>query len=346
MDIKSLTCCFSCLFSILIIAIMCNPTASSNSETKKKYIIFDTDMGSDDAWALQMILKAEKEQQNVKVLAITAVSGNTSPENVAKNSYRILDGVGRTDIPIYKGAIEAFIPSDLQSAQFYGVNGFSDVEFWKPSYPHDVNEIFQQKSAVEIIRELVMTNPHEISIISIGPLTNVALAIKAYPEIKENIKEIYIMGGNYQGKGNALRGSEYNFFKDPEAAYILLNSLNCPITILPIESPESVNITLEWRFNVLGKVDNENVQLLNKVEQIAFRNSERFEPFDALLVASFLFPECIRQQNRYNATIELQGIHTRGQMVFDRSSSDYNVNVVEMVHEDKFKEILLWAAKP
>lgn len=69
-----------------------------SSETKPKYVIFDTDMGSDDAWALQMILKAEKSLKMVKVLAITTVSGNTTNENVIKNTYRILDGLDRTDV--------------------------------------------------------------------------------------------------------------------------------------------------------------------------------------------------------------------------------------------------------
>lgn len=68
------------------------------NETRTKYVIFDTDMGADDAWALQMILKAEKLYQNVKILAITTVSGNTSPENAVRNTYRILDGISRTDV--------------------------------------------------------------------------------------------------------------------------------------------------------------------------------------------------------------------------------------------------------
>lgn len=67
-------------------------------ETATKYVIFDTDMGSDDAWALQMILKAEKHLQNIKVLAITIMHGNTTVENAIKNTYRVLDGLNRTDV--------------------------------------------------------------------------------------------------------------------------------------------------------------------------------------------------------------------------------------------------------
>lgn len=68
------------------------------NKSETRYIIFDTDMGSDDSWALQMILKAEKIFKNIKILAITAVNGNTTVENVIKNTYHILDGLGRTDV--------------------------------------------------------------------------------------------------------------------------------------------------------------------------------------------------------------------------------------------------------
>lgn len=70
-------------------------------EAEIKYVIFDTDMGSDDAWALQMFLKAEKHLKTIKVVAITAVNGNTTIENVIKNTYRILDGLDRTDVSIF-----------------------------------------------------------------------------------------------------------------------------------------------------------------------------------------------------------------------------------------------------
>lgn len=92
---------------------------------------------------------------------------------------------------------------------FWGSNGFSDVEFWQPHYPRDIKSIIQEKNAIEIIHELIMSHPHEISLIAIGPLTNVALAIKVYPEIVDKIKDIFIMGGNHRGK--ARNSSTRNF---------------------------------------------------------------------------------------------------------------------------------------
>lgn len=88
-----------------------------------------------------------------------------------------------------------------------------------------------------------MSNPHEISLIGIGPLTNIALAIKVYPEIVGNIKEIFLMGGNHKGKGNVLPGAEFNFWADPTAAHIVLNSLK-NINILTFECGLEESISL------------------------------------------------------------------------------------------------------
>lgn len=94
----------------------------------------------------------------------------------------------------------------------------------------------------------------------------------------------------------------------------------------------------------MGNAACKNVQLLNEVERIAFRNRQIYTPFDALLVAIFLHPEVARTKLFYNATVELQGIHTRGQMVFDRHSNEHNVSVIELLHEEEIKKLLQWTA--
>lgn len=90
------------------------------NKSEPRYIIFDTDMGSDDSWALQMMLKAEKNLKNIKILAITAVNGNTTVKNVIKNTYRILDGAARTDV-MYLNKKSWF--------NFFLVNSFEFISF-------------------------------------------------------------------------------------------------------------------------------------------------------------------------------------------------------------------------
>ncbi|XP_031628323.1 uncharacterized protein LOC116344081 [Contarinia nasturtii] len=316
----------------------------------EKLVIFDTDMGTDDAWALQMMLKAETHLKNVKILAITVSHGNTTVENVIKNTYRILDGLDRTDIPIYKGATEALIPVELNIVKFNGNNGFSDVDFWDTNvYPSDVNTLVQPKHAVEIIRDLILEHPHKISLICLAPLTNIALAIKTYPEIRDKIFEIYIMGGNIKGIGNTTSSAEFNFYVDPEAVHIVFATLKCPMTVLPWECclEDSLFISKEWRFKNLENVNCKNIELMNKFDQIAYKDGDCFMPCDAYLTAVFLFPEkCIRSKKQFHATIELQGLHTRGQMILDhRQINEYNVTVIETVHEDEIKNSLLFTVK-
>lgn len=86
-----------------------------------------------------------------------------------------------------------------------------------------------------------------------------------------------------------------------------------------------------------------NLPLLNEIERIRFRTRLTYVPYDALLAAVFLFPDkCIRTKNHYNATVELHGFHTRGQTVIDRCSTNHNVTIIEQVHEEEFKNSLVW----
>lgn len=101
----------------------------------------------------------------------------------------------------------------------------------------------------------------------------------------------------------------------------------------------------DWRFNDLGKIKQENVQLLNKVEIIPYRDEKFGMPMDSFAAASFLFPEkVIKNMNKYNASVELEGRRTRGQMVIDHSSKDYNIKAIEKINVHEFKKIMLWTA--
>lgn len=138
-----------------------------------------------------------------------------------------------------------------------------DVDFWIDGvHPANENEIVQPKNAVQVIRDLVLKYPNKVSLICLGPLTNIALAAKTYPEIRDKIFDIHLMGGNFRGSslekrkitfgsvsfyklfnvcnlflgvGNTSACAEFNFLVDPEAAHIVLNSFQCPVTVLPWE---------------------------------------------------------------------------------------------------------------
>lgn len=102
----------------------------------------------------------------------------------------------------------------------------------------------------------------------------------------------------------------------------------------------------EWRFNVLGKADCKNVQLLNKIEEFCYQDYTYYVPCDAVLTAALLFPEkCIKAKRKYHVTVELHGQHSRGQMILDHMGKNkHNVTIVETMHVEEMKSALLWAA--
>lgn len=313
-----------------------------------KYVIVDTDMGSDDAWALQMILHAEKLLPNIKLLGITCVHGNASLDNVLLNTRRILDRADRNDVPIFGGAEEPLILGPGFDEPFHGQDGMADLgdDFYES---FKMQSTVRPENAVEAIRMLAEQHPKKLTLICLGPLTNIALALKTYRGLSEQIEEIFLMGGNYHGIGNASRSAEYNFFTDPEAANIVLNQAKCPITILPWEAclTHNFDVSMDWRWNVVGTVPNKFVQFLNVVEGKQYSKYDTWMVCDALLTAAFLFPQCIRKARMCHATVELAGKYTRGQVVIDhlRRVPD-NVNMIELLCSNSCKDALLWTANP
>lgn len=196
-----------------------------------RYVIVDVDVGCDDAWALFVLLKA-MDCGLCEILAITCVSGNTSVDHVARNVLRVLGTVGKEkEIPVFKGATKELISTPFLD-QFHGQDGLSDLEW--DTQP-DMS-LIRQEHAVDKIHELMKEKPKEIDLICLGPLTNLALCLRMYEDMAQLPKEVFIMGGNNMAVGNTTKAAEFNFYKDSEAAQIVLSSLQCPVTIMPWEA--------------------------------------------------------------------------------------------------------------
>lgn len=248
-------------------------------------------------------------------------------------------------IPVFKGARSALIPGPpSEKPPFHGQDGLGDTSTFEPDM-----SILQTKHAVTAINDLISENANDITLIAVGPLTNVALTFKMYPECISKISEIFLMGGNYTGVGNATKSAEFNFHADPESVHIVLEATKCPTVIVPWETcyKDSLYIPMEWRVDVLGAIDNEITRLMNPADANIYppRGYKHWLPCDALLVAVFLEPKMILKSNNYHATIELAGIHTRGQVVIDHlRREDDNTTFIEKVDQDLFQKMALWTA--
>jgi purine nucleosidase len=174
--------------------------------------LIDTDTASDDAVALIMALRAP----DIRVAAITAVAGNVDVEQATRNALYTLELCGAM-VPVYSGADKPLVRPYQNATWFHGRDGLGDHNYPAP------RQAPREQHAVDAIIETVETNPGVI-LVTLGPLTNVALAISKRPEIAGKVSRCVIMGGNPCCEGNVTPAAEYNLWVDPEAASIVLRS--------------------------------------------------------------------------------------------------------------------------
>lgn len=173
----------------------------------KRKIILDCDPGHDDAIAILLCGAAK----NIDLLALTVVSGNQTLEKTARNALNVSRFLG-IHCPIAQGAKDPLVRSRLNCGEIHGESGLDGFEF--PEY--DLN--YDKRSAALLIRDVALEN-EKITIVTTGPMTNLATALLKYPEIKSHIDEIVLMGGSTNG-GNLTPYAEFNILADPDAADI------------------------------------------------------------------------------------------------------------------------------
>ncbi len=188
-------------------------------------IILDTDPGIDDALALLLALASPE----IQLEAITTVSGNVGVEQTTRNTLALLTLAGRTDIPVARGCRDPLVRPRLDAAYVHGKNGLGEVKLPEPTI-HPV-----EQHAVELIIDRVLQNPGQITLVAVGPLTNLALALRREPRIAQTVHEVLIMGGALQVPGNTTPSAEFNILADPHAAHIALHA-GWPIRLVSLDT--------------------------------------------------------------------------------------------------------------
>jgi pyrimidine-specific ribonucleoside hydrolase len=195
-------------------------------------VILDVDTGVDDACAL--LLAALHPQVDLR--AVTCVGGNASVDDVVRNTLKVLDVAGRTDVPVARGAARPLLEPASDARHVHGDDGMADLG-WPPSDRHP-----DGRHAVELLRDLLSEAAHggsagRITLVPLAPLTNIALLLRTYPEAAAGLREIVFMGGAAQ-VGNATASAEFNVWHDPEAAAIVLESaaeLDVPVVMYGLD---------------------------------------------------------------------------------------------------------------
>uniref|UniRef100_A0A0A9X512 Uridine nucleosidase 1 n=1 Tax=Lygus hesperus TaxID=30085 RepID=A0A0A9X512_LYGHE len=311
----------------------------------KKLVIVDNDGGVDDAWAIFLMLN----DPEIEVIAFTCVFGNTTLDCVCTNNLRLSALFSDNKIPVYRGADSPLIPrlsgsplpDDFQF--FHGRNGFGDVSL--PRLPDSVS--VRPEAAFIKLNDLAKEYEGQITLVCLGPLTNVALAMRAFPDFVDNLKEVFIMGGNYTALGNSTKRPEFNIHVDPEAADIVFRGLGDKCTLLPWETCRSTKITLSWKES-LEKCSGQAMKFLHAIEAplTSKKKAMGFDNFvssDVLLAVVLTSGDAVVRDVRHHLGVELAGTYTRGQLVVldhvdDRATS--KVRIVQEVSAQKYMDAI------
>jgi inosine-uridine nucleoside N-ribohydrolase len=199
-----------------------------------KRILIDTDPGIDDSLAILLALASPE----VKVEGITTIHGNCSVDQATVNALSILELAKVGDIAVAKGFPIPLVQPSLLAAETHGDSGLGYAKLPKPRGRPEV------RKGSDFLIEKIMSNPGELTLVAIGPLTNVAFAIRQEPRIINAVKEVIVMGGTIRYPGNASPLAEYNVFVDPHAAHMVYHS-GMPITLVPLDVTYQCILTQE-----------------------------------------------------------------------------------------------------
>lgn len=285
----------------------------ATSPTGARRVIIDTDPGVDDALAILLALHSAE----LRIEALTPVAGNVPLALTVPNALRMLELTGRTDIPVAAGA-ERPLERELITATYaHGNNGLAGIELPEPR----IRPV--QESAAQLITRLVRKFPGQISIIAIGPLTNLALAFRADPALPSLIPGITIMGGSLSG-GNITPAAEFNAYVDPEAAQIVFHS-GAPVTMIGLDVTRKVRLSEDVAAR-LESASNAACRTAGRIMRAQIEQLRRtgvddgvIHAHDAVAMASFLEPGLVSMQE-LQIEVETRGDWTAGETIAYRKA--------------------------
>ena len=256
-----------------------------------KHIIFDTDPGIDDSLAILLALASPE----LSVDGIVTVHGNVSTKQTTENALAILELAGASHIPVYKGCDLPLVKESLLGPETHGDKGLGYANLPAPASKPQV------KHGSDYLIEQIMSHPKEITLVAIGPLTNVALALRKEPRFVENVKEVLVMGGAIQHAGNTTPLAEFNTFVDPHAAHVVFHA-GMPITLTPLDVTYQCIFTAD-DLNRLMKIDSPITKYIADSTRFYMEFHDEYQSIqgcvinDPMTLALTLMPEICDYQN-------------------------------------------------
>lgn len=300
-------------------------------------IIFDTDPGIDDALALLLLAAAPE----LDLLAITVTHGNTSQEKCLSNALKLVELLGIEQVPVARGAQEPLVKELSVAEETHGDGGLGYAVLPEPK----VKPI--QESAHDLIIRLVNENPGQITLLCVGPMTNIALALLKQPQIAKNIKRIVAMGGSIHYPGNSTPQSEYNVFCDPESFEIVLNA-GVDFTLVPLDVTYQCLLTTQH----IEQITLARPEIKNFIEESTRFYIEFHAEYQGIqgcaindpLAAAILIDPTLVENRDYFLSVDLSGGPSKAKTIADHYGAlkkAPNAKVSMAVEVDRFMKLFI-----
>lgn len=314
-------------------------------------VILDVDTGVDDACAI--LLAAQHPALELR--AVSCVGGNATVDQVVTNTLTVLDAAGRPDVPVSRGAPRPLLEAGREARHVHGSDGLGDLDWPKSERTPD------GRHAVELLRDQLLEaaghdDPAErVTLVPLGPLTNIALLLRTYPGVAAGLREIVFMGGSAQA-GNVTASAEFNVWHDPEAAAIVLEAageLGVPVTMYGLDVFYDVKVSMERARELVAVGGRGSAELAGL---LVAQRCERYQVEEATIgdagaVCAVIARDGITTRN-YPIRVELAGQFSRGRTIVDPRdwSSDLTVDphgqapttIAVATHVDSKRYATLW----
>lgn len=278
--------------------------------TDKIPLLIDTDPGVDDALALLMAFADTRHE----VVALTVAAGNVGLQHTVRNALKLCEVAGRSDVPVYAGAPAPLVHPAEDAAHVHGIDGFGDVELSPAAHA-----VADEHAALAIIR-LSHVHAGRLFLVCLGPLTNLALALKLDPSLPSRIGRILVMGGAFSAHGNITPAAEFNIAVDPEAAHIVFSSF----PMVEVADWEATLAHGLLHADIMGwlNADTDKARFYELISRKTREWSEdcrgeRWYAADALAMAWALEPESATRVEERPLAVEMAGTHSRGATIVD-----------------------------
>jgi len=327
----------------------------------EKFII-DADTGSDDAVAILLALR----DPSIEILGISIVSGNVPLELGILNTKSTME-LCEQDIKVYAGSnkpllreykeihnlddfmdhVKSESPISASGQCVHGIDGMGDIGI----YPK--NKTYEKESGVDFLIKSLNEQPNEITVVTLGPLTNIAKAIEKDSSIIEKVKHCYVMGGTSDGSGNVSAAAEYNIWVDPEAAKIVFDS-GMKITMVGWDNSYKYAMLKEDEMSLLKSLKTKyadfSVDIQKTLIDLTFRTYGfyGFDLPDPITMAIALDNKIIEESQQLDVIVDTRDGLTRGQTIVDYfgvENKHKNIRVVTKANKKRFMDLLIKSLK-